>query len=306
MVAYSIKDLENLTGIKAHTIRVWEKRYGIIEPRRNDSNVRYYLEDDVKNIMNIALLNRNGYKISKIAQLNSASIHSIAAQLTDVDRTFENQLDGLTLSMLELNEDHFLKIFNANICQNGFKKTMLEVIYPLLDKLGMMWMTGSVKPIHENFVFQLIKRKCIVELDKLEVQTSAPKKFLMFLPEGENNELSFLFLHYIIKHRGHKVVDLGTNVNIDDIFNGGLLCQPDYILTLIDKTMNTGTYSGYIEVLTANTGESKLLLSGLQVLKHKYKNAPKIQTFQTSEELDTLLRSWEDEKTLQSYGEKNR
>ena len=152
MVVYSIKDLENLTGIKAHTIRIWEKRYGIIEPRRTNTNIRYYLEEDLKKIMNIALLNRNGYKISKIAKLQNNDIHSIAAKLTDVDKTFENQLDGLTLSVLELNEDNFLKIFNANISQNGFKQTMLDVIYPLLDKLGMMWMTGSIEPIHENFV----------------------------------------------------------------------------------------------------------------------------------------------------------
>lgn len=298
MVVYSIKDLENLTGIKAHTIRIWEKRYGIIEPRRTSTNIRYYVEEDLKKIMNIALLNRNGHKISKIAKLNREEIQSIAAQLTDVDKSFENQLDGLTLSVLELNEDNFLKIFNANISQRGFKDTMLEVIYPLLDKLGMMWMAGSIEPIHENFVSHLIKRKCLVETDKLITKSEIPKKFLLFLPQGENGNLSLLFLHYIIKSRGHQVINLGTQVDISNVFSGCQICKPDYILTIIDEISNSDSFSTYVNLLTDQTGECKLLLSGLQVLQQKHTYASKVTTFQSSEELDNLLLSMAEEPVL--------
>lgn len=289
MVVYSIKDLENLTGIKAHTIRIWEKRYGIIEPRRTDTNIRYYLEEDLKKIMNIALLNRNGYKISKIAKLKNDDIQSIAAQLTDVDKSFENQLDVLTLSVLELNEDNFLKIFNANISQNGFKQTMIEVIYPLLDKLGMMWIAGSVEPIHENFVSHIIKRKCIVEIDKLKVKNEKAKKFLLFLPTGENGELSLNFLHYIIKLNGHKVINLGMNIDVQNVFSGVQICNPDYILTIIDNMEDAEVYSNFVELLAQQTGDTRLLLSGLQVLRQKKYYPSKVLTFQSSQELEVLL-----------------
>ncbi len=299
MVVYSIKDLENLTGIKAHTIRIWEKRYGIIEPRRTNTNIRYYLEEDLKKIMNIALLNRNGYKISKIAKLQNNDIHSIAAKLTDVDKTFENQLDGLTLSVLELNEDNFLKIFNANISQNGFKQTMLDVIYPLLDKLGMMWMTGSIEPIHENFVSHLIKRKCVVEIDKLDVKRDNPKKFLLFLPKSEQGELSLNFLHYIIKSKGHKAINLGLNVDVQNVFSGCHIYHPDLILTIIDNMEDPSTYSEYIDLLVQQSCEANLLLSGLQVMRQKKLYSNKIQTFQSSLELEKIL----DELALNEFAE---
>ena len=289
MVVYSIKDLENLTGIKAHTIRIWEKRYGIIEPRRTSTNIRYYLEEDLKKIMNIALLNRNGYKISKIAKLSNDDIQSIAAQLTDVDKSFENQLDGLTLSVLELNEDSFLKIFNANISQNGFRNTMIEVIYPLLDKLGMMWMAGSVEPIHEKFVSQIIKRKCIVEIDKLKVKNEKAKSFLLFLPQNENGDLSLNFLHYIIKLEGHKVINLGTNIESQNVFSGCQILNPDFILTIIDNMEDPLIFSNFVEVLAQQSGDATLLLSGLQVLRQKNYYPDKVMTFQSSQELEILL-----------------
>ena len=239
--------------------------------------------------MNIALLNRNGYKISKIAKLNKDDIQSIAAQLTDVDKSFENQLDGLTLSVLELNEDNFLKILNANISQNGFKYTMLEVIYPLLDKLGMMWMAGSVEPIHENFVSHLIKRKCIVEIDKLKNRNDDPKKFLLFLPQGENSELSLLFLHFITQAAGHRVINLGINIDLSNVLSGIHICNPDYILTIIDEMSDPDTYSNYMHILSEQNGGCQVLLSGIQVLRQKMTYNSNVTTFQSSEELIELV-----------------
>jgi len=291
MVVYSIKDLENLTGIKAHTLRIWEKRYGIIDPKRTDTNIRYYLDEDLKKIMNIALLNRNGYKISKIAKMENGKIQSIAAELTAVDRSFENQLDGLTLSVLELNEENFLKIFNANINQSGFRKSMLQVIYPLLDKLGMMWMAGSVEPVHENFVSHLIKRKCLVEIDKLSTEIENKKKFLLFLPRGENGELSLLFLHFLIKSNGFEVINLGSNVDLKNLSSACKIASPDIILTVIDEIASPIEYSNFISLLSEQSGECTVLISGLQVLKQKFIYPEKFETFQSSGELESFLKS---------------
>lgn len=292
MVVYSIKDLEKLTGIKAHTLRIWEKRYGIISPHRTDTNIRYYLDEDLKKIMNIALLNRNGYKISKIAQLSPSEIRSIAAELSDVDKSFENQLDGLTFSVLELDEEKFLKIFDANIQESGFKDAMLNVIYPLLDKLGLMWMTGSIEPVHESFVTYLIKRKCLVEIDKLHPKQESDIKFLTFLPPGEKGELSLLFLTYLIKSKGFRVINLGREIDLEQIISAHRITSPDYLLSIIDEVSGS-SLKNFVALLSQHCGDSRILLSGLQVYKQKVDFPPNVIPLQSSEEiiafLDTLV-----------------
>ena len=202
MVVYSIKDLEKLSGVKAHTLRIWEKRYGIIEPKRTDTNIRYYLDEDVQKILNIALLNKKGYKISKISKMTVAEIKAKVAEISEVDAQFEDQVDGLILSMLELDEAKFNRIIDHNIEQRGFEEAMEVVIYPLLDKLSMMWIAGSVKSVHENFVSSIIRRKMIVCIDKLSNKVKRSDKIMIYLPEGETHELSLLYLHFVLKKRG--------------------------------------------------------------------------------------------------------
>ena len=140
-----------MTGIKAHTLRMWEKRYGIIHPRRTETNIRYYRDEDLKSILNIATLNKHGYKISAIARMSPEEIRRKIAEISDVELKKDDQLDSLTLSMLELDEHKFNAIVDKHIEQNGFEFTLLEVIMPFLDKVGLMWLTGSIKQVHEKF-----------------------------------------------------------------------------------------------------------------------------------------------------------
>jgi len=148
---YSIRDLEKLSGIKAHTIRIWEQRYSLLNPRRTDTNIRYYLEDDLKLLLNVALLNRNGYKISKIAKLSSEEIHQKVEELTINSSEHLSQVDALTMAMIEMDEYKFDRIITANINHIGFERTIIEIIHPFLDKLSVLWLTGSVNPCQENF-----------------------------------------------------------------------------------------------------------------------------------------------------------
>ena len=291
MVVYSIKDLENLSGIKAHTLRMWEKRYGIIKPKRTEANIRYYLDEDLKKVMNIAFLNRNGYKISKIACMDDNQIQSLAAKLSDVDESFENQLDGLTFSVLELNEDKFLKIFNANIAQVGFKDAMLNIIYPLLDKLNVMWMAGSVESIHEKFVSNLIKRKCIAEIDKTKEKNAVQTKFLLFLPPGESGELSLLFLHYLIRSQGLGVVNLGNDIDMENVISASSICSPQYILTIIDELSSKISFSNYVRLLSQQLGDYAIILTGLQIFKQQIKYPENVKTFESSEEILEFLKN---------------
>jgi len=272
MVVYSIKDLEKLSGVKAHTLRIWEKRYNIIQPKRTETNIRYYLDEDLKHVLNIAFLNRKGMKISKIAMLEQEEIEHKVAELTEVDLEFENQLDGLTLALLELNEYQFDKIIEKNIQQMGFKDTMMDVIYPLLDKLSTMWMTGSINSAHEKFVSNIIRRKTITAIDNLEINRdkTAPK-FLIYLPENENHELSLLFLHYLIKHKKFRVINLGLNVGKYELLDAYDICHPEYIFTIINDSFSEKPLQPYINSLEKEFNKSTILLTGIQLITQKIK-----------------------------------
>lgn len=272
MAVYSIKDLEKLSGVKAHTLRIWEKRYGIIQPKRTETNIRYYLDEDLKHVLNISFLNRKGMKISKIACLGKEDIAHKVAEHTEVDIEFENQLDGLTLSLLELNEYQFDKIIETNIKQKGFKETMLEVIYPLLDKLSTMWMTGSINSAHERFVSNSIRRKTIAAIDRLEItRDKSAKKFLIYLPENENHELSLLFLHYLIKSKTFSVINMGLNIGMLELQDAYEIYKPDYIFTIINDSFSEKPLQPYINSLEKEFNESTILLTGIQLIRQKIK-----------------------------------
>ncbi len=261
MVVYSIKDLEKLSGVKAHTLRIWEKRYDIISPKRTPTNIRYYLDDDLKIILNIALLNRNGIKISKIASMEQDEIQRKVAEITDVDESFESQLDSLTISLLELDEEKFVKLLNKNFEQRGCTETMLEVIYPLLDKLAMMWMSGSIKSVHEKFVSHLIMRKCDIEIDKSPI--TRDETFLIFLPLGETNTLSLHFLHFLIRDKGFKVINIGHEVEITDIADVMDIKRPEYIFTIINDSYGEEQYLQFIDALYKSLPDTTIFMSGL-------------------------------------------
>ena len=166
MAVYSIKDLEKLSGIKAHTIRVWEQRYGLLEPKRTKTNIRYYQDEDLRFLLNVALLNKNGLKISKIAELEKEEVAEKVAAISEINFEYGTQLDALTLSMIEMDEYKFDRIINTNIDQLGFERTMLEIIYPFLDKLSVLWLTGSINPVQESFITYLIRQKIIAAIDR--------------------------------------------------------------------------------------------------------------------------------------------
>ena len=267
MAIYSIKDLEKLSDIKAHTIRAWEQRYNIVEPKRTSTNIRYYSDEDLKKLLNIALLNKNGYKISKIAKM---SRHEVAQKVADISEVnFENatQLDALTISMIEMNEYKFNKIISTNIHQIGFEKTMLEIITPFLDKLSLLWLTGSINPAQEHFISCLIRQKIIVAIDKEPyVQNPKAKSFLLFLPEGSGDELSLLFLHYIIKSRGNKVIYLGQNIPYQDIRAVFGIHQPEYIYTIISEVFTKEPTQRYIDRLGNAFPHCEIITTGYRVL----------------------------------------
>lgn len=268
VAVYSIKDLEKLSGIKAHTIRIWEQRYGILSPKRTKTNIRYYQDDDLKFLLNIALLNKNGIKISKIAKMKKSEVAEKVAAISEINFEYGTQLDALTISMIEMDENKFDRIINTNIDQLGFERTMLEIIYPFLDKLSVLWLTGSINPVQENFISYLIRQKIICAIDRAPLVNLSDQtdKFIIYLPEGERQELSLLFMHYLLKSRGKYVLYLGQDISIADLRDAVAIHHPQYIFTMITETFAQEPVQQYVDRLSENFPDSTLLLSGYQVV----------------------------------------
>jgi MerR family transcriptional regulator, light-induced transcriptional regulator len=234
---YSIKDIEHLTGIKAHTIRIWEKRYKIIEPHRTKTNIRYYDDNDLKKILNISVLNHNGYKISKIAGLSDEKINREILGVTHQSGSSDFQIENLIIAMIEFDAFMFEKIFNRSIMNIGFEETILKVIYPFFEKIGILWQTGNISPAQEHFISNLFRQKIEVAIDNIpEHFSDNSKSFVLFLPEGEWHELGLLFYSYLIKKNGHRVIYLGSSLSFDSVKELEQTISFDYILTAVKTT----------------------------------------------------------------------
>lgn len=269
MSIYSIKDLEKLSGIKAHTIRIWEQRYNLLNPQRTDTNIRYYLEDDLKLLLNVALLNRNGFKISKIAKLSHQEIMKKVEEISADTSEHISQVDALTMAMIEMDEYKFDRIITANMHQIGFERTVIEVIHPFLDKLSVLWLTGSISPCQENFITCLIRQKLIVAIDNEPVILGTNvKKFVLFLPENVNQELSLLLIQYLIKARKHRVIYLGNNIFPEDLAKVAEIVKPDFFFTIISEFFNEQDVSKYVSQIRQKAGDVKILITGLQAYQN--------------------------------------
>jgi len=261
---FSIKDLEKLSGIKAHTLRIWEQRYGILKPERTDTNIRWYCNDKLKHLLNVTFLYEHGYKISKIAQLEPSEVCEEVNQIVDKEINVCDQVRGLVLSMVELEEERFERIISNNIKKNGFSYTIEKIIYPFLSKIGVMWQTGSINPAQEHFISNLIRQKLIVAIDGVVApENPAAQKFVLFLPDGELHELSLLYFSYLLKSKGHSVIYLGQSVPLDDLQKVVAIRQPAFIVSIFTHIIED--VAGFVRTLATVFPTTTILLSGCQL-----------------------------------------
>lgn len=267
MANYSIKDLEHLSGIKAHTLRIWEQRYGIINPKRTETNIRFYGQDDLKLILNVSLLKDNGYKISKIAQMPKEEMSEIVLGISEKLSSHSDQVHALTLSMIDMDEQRFEKIIASNTLKIGFEKTMLNIIYPFLSKIGIMWLTDSINPAQEHFISNLIRQKTLVAIDGLFTQVSDnSKKYMLFLPDGELHEISLLFANLLLRSRNNRTIYLGQSMPFHDLAMAYDLYKPDYLFTILTSRSQDISPEGYINKLAAQYPETTIIVSGSQII----------------------------------------
>ncbi|MFY0599573.1 MAG: MerR family transcriptional regulator [Cyclobacteriaceae bacterium] len=267
MSRFSIKDLEQLSGIKAHTIRIWEQRYQIIKPHRTETNIRFYDDEALKLILNVSLLNAHGFKISKIAKMNDGEMQREVMSITEENSNFDDQIHALTIAMIDLNEVRFEKVLSSNVLKIGFEDTMLKIIYPFLSKIGILWQTGAVNPAQEHFISNLIRQKLIVAIDgQYEPPAASAKKFLLYLPEGELHEISLLFSDLIIRSRKNKSIYLGQSLPVNDVKSVYEYYNPDYVLTVLTSIPGSSEIQNYVDSLSSIFSKSTLLISGMQVM----------------------------------------
>ena len=229
MHSFTIKDLENLSGIKAHTIRIWEQRYSFLKPNRSDTNIRYYSNEELKKLLNIALLNKYGYKISHIDKMNEAELQEKLLTLTQTQAQQERLLNDLIQYMVDFDMEKFEILLDSCILAKGIERTVNQIIFPFLEKIGILWLTNHINPVQEHLVTNIIRQKLILGIEQINGVLQKNKTILLFLPEGEYHELGLLFMNFLLKSRGVKTVYLGASVPLADMVQLVKQKKPDYL-----------------------------------------------------------------------------
>lgn len=240
MREFSISDIEGLIGIKAHTIRAWEVRYNLVPPKRTATNIRFYSEEDLKTLLNVVALNENGYKISKIARMDSDVIADLVRHLKSDPKIDSLQIMSLCKATITFQEADFTSVLNGCIAEMGLVKTMELVVFPFVKRLGMLWQTGAIDPAHEHFASNLIRERIIIEINKVaQPPILKTRKFLLFLPESEMHENGLLFAKYLLKSRGHESLYLGLETPYSDLKKVADSYRPDFAFTVL-TSLNLG------------------------------------------------------------------
>lgn len=290
MSTFSIRDLEHLSGIKAHTIRIWEQRYELISPKRTETNIRFYDDQDLKLILNVALLKENGFKISKIAEMGNGEIQREVIKLTEHNLRYPEQIHALTISMVDIDEERFEKIISTNILKLGFENTMMNIIYPFLSKIGILWQTGAINPAQEHFISNLIRQKLIVAIDgQYSPSSDKAKKYVLYLPEGETHELTLLFADFLIKARGNKTIYLGQSLPLIDLESVYDLHKPNFILSVLTAVPGPSEIQEYVNRLSEKFIDSQILLTGYQVVGQDIICPGNVEIFNRYEQLITFV-----------------
>jgi MerR family transcriptional regulator, light-induced transcriptional regulator len=263
MEIYSIKDLAKLSGIKAHTIRVWERRYNIVSPHRTDTNRRRYGDDELRRIINISILRRNGFKISEIAGFSSSDIEQKISFLSKEVFHSDTQIDSIVVSMIEQNEKAINDILARLMMNRGIEETMEAVVFPFLKRIGIMWQTGSTDVGSEHFISNLFRQKLISSIDALSpVLKPGRKRIILFLPENELHEIGLLYFNYIVKKLGHDSIYLGQTTPLFAVTNVNANWKADLLVTGLMSGSPDINVEAYLTLLSNTFPKQTVLVAG--------------------------------------------
>jgi DNA-binding transcriptional MerR regulator len=289
---FTIKDLSQLTRIKPHTLRIWEQRYGIMNPQRTDSNIRVYNQDDLKYLLNVSILYDSGFKISNIAKLRLDEINEKVRELSSEKNQIPSQIQNLVIAMLDLDEDRFEKQLSNSILRIGIEQTIVSIIYPFLQHIGILWQTNTINPAQEHFITNLIRQKLIVAIDGISSRpkrNTVQKKVILYLPEGELHEISLLFACYMVKSMGHKSIYLGQSLPVHDLKAVQDTVKADIILSIITSNPCLEDVQPYILKLHETFPGQAIWLTGYQVLSQELEVPERITLIQNTEIMKEML-----------------
>lgn len=292
---FTIKDFENLSGIKAHTIRIWEKRYSILEPMRTDSNIRVYNMHSLQKLLNICALHAYGYKISVIAKLPEEKIPVMVREILSYKTLNNHVLNNFKLAMINFDQLLFFNTYTSLLNEKSFREIFYECFIPLLKEVGMLWQTDTITPAHEHFISNLIKQKIVVNTEKLQLTppTKTDRIFVLYLPEGENHEISLLFINYELILNGYKTVYIGKNIPLSDITDVKKYFENITFVTYFTVEPNPDEVNTYIENIAEeviNDTHTRLYVFGRVTANIKKEFLSKqIITFPSIKEFSELL-----------------
>ncbi|MDO5977511.1 MerR family transcriptional regulator [Flavivirga spongiicola] len=288
---FSIKDLENLTGIKAHTIRIWEKRYDLLSPNRSDTNIRNYSLASFQKLLNISYLNNNGLKISKIANLKEDEIPIKVREIASRAKIEDHAINAFKMAMINFDQVLFYSTYNNLLENKSFSEIFYTVFLPLLNEIGLLWQTNTITPAHEHFLSIHIKQKILLNTERLQILEPKPvsKTFVLFLPDNEIHDIGLLFINYQLRSKGYHTIFLGESVPMQSLTD--LLDFFDDVtfisyFTVYPPEQDIPDYINRFNELLLNKENTNLLLLGKKISDLSIQDLPKkVNTFNSIEDL---------------------
>ena len=287
---YSIKDLEVLSGVKAHTIRIWEKRYNLLVPKRTDTNIRYYTEEDLKRMLNISMLVRNGFKISKVAKWDDKKISETILNLTSEITTESDFIEQLILYMINFDNINFYRLTTEIINKIGLEEAITKVFFNFFIRIGTYWQVGSVFPAQEHYVSNIFRQKLIAEIDKLGIVHSRQETILFYLPEKEMHEMSLLFYSYLAHKMGYRVIYLGQFVPQEDLSKIQEQVRIDFVFTAFINSIAKEDLESYLESVKELFRNQKVFITGWQIHSHNPKLPRNVKVVKDYHEFKKFFR----------------
>lgn len=286
---FSIKDLENLSGIKAHTIRIWEKRYNVLEPMRTETNIRSYDLVNLQKLLNITLLHQYGYKISVISKLPPKRIPELVNEIVSEKSAKTHAISAFKMAMINFDQRLFITTYNRLLSEKTFSEVFYDVLIPLINEIGLLWQTDTINPSHEHFISYLIKHKLIANIEKIQAleQTKTDKIFVLYLPDNEIHELGLLYVNYELMLKGYKTIYLGQSIPLNNLLDIKKYYSDIVYVCYATVEPNKSYITNYVaeiqkQILDNNT---KLWLIGRQTENLKEDNLKNVKIFNSIEQL---------------------
>lgn len=290
-MSFTIKELEALSGIKAHTIRIWEQRYHFLKPSRTETNIRRYSNEELKTLLSVALLNKYGYKISRIDAMSPEERNQAVLSLPEHEASNERLVNRMIGYMIDVRNVEFEKLLNDHIRQHGIEKTITEIIFYFLEKVGILWHTNHILPVQEHIVSNIVRQKIISAIDELPLVHKQEPVFLLFLPEEEHHEMGLLFVYYLLRKRKLPVIYLGSSSPLKDVQFLFEHKAPGYLYLHLTSFPRKNNLPKYLSTLSQKFPETKILLSGSAIQNYKKHLASNIIKFQSLLEATSYLKS---------------